>query len=235
MIRHPAETPKGPLALRVRIVPGWRQFFAAALLSLALSRPAIPGEIEVGRFSAGDLSGWTPKIFQGETSYTLVEDHGTTVLRAESRKAASGLYKEIRLDPSSAPILRWSWKIERTLVKGDGRTKAGDDYAARVYVVFPSVLFWRTRAINYIWANKLPAGDSRPNAYTSNAVMVAVESGDENAGHWIREERNLYADYRRLFGKDPPEIGAVAIMTDTDNTGGEAVAWYGDITLGSEQ
>lgn len=210
---------------------GWI-LVAAALLILAFPPPVLSGDIVVGSFSTGDLSGWTPKRFKGETSYTLVDDGGRAVLRAESRAAASGLVKEIRLDPRSVPVLRWSWKIERTLPSGDERTKAGDDYAARVYVVFPSVLFWRTRAVNYIWANRLPVGESLPNAYTSNAVMVAVESGDEKAGTWVHEERNIYEDFRALFGKEPPEIGAVAIMTDTDNTGGEAVAWYGDITLG---
>ncbi|MCL5884091.1 MAG: DUF3047 domain-containing protein [Deltaproteobacteria bacterium] len=66
----------------------------------------------------------------------------------------------VSLDPKAYPRLSWSWKIVRTIGKGDERTKAGDDYAARVYVVFPSVLFWKTRAVNYIWANRL----SRPAA-----------------------------------------------------------------------
>lgn len=209
---------------------GWNA--AAAILLAMIASPSLSADLAVGSFSRGDLTGWTPKIFQGETAYRLVEDDGRTVLKAESRGAASGLFKEVRLDPRSAPVLRWSWKIERTLATGDERTKAGDDYAARVYVVFPSVLFWRTRAINYIWANKLPAGESLPNAYTANAVMVAVESGNGKAGTWVREERNIYEDYRELFGKEPPDLGAVAIMTDTDNTGEEAVAWYGDISLG---
>ena len=100
-----------------------------------------------------------------------------------------------------------------------------------MYVVFPRTLFWKTRAINYIWANKLPKGATLPNAFSSNALMIAVESGDEKAGTWVSEERNVYEDYRMLFGEDPPAIGAVALMTDTDNTGGEAVAYYGDITL----
>ncbi|HZV81636.1 MAG TPA: DUF3047 domain-containing protein [Geobacteraceae bacterium] len=39
------------------------------------------------------------------------------------------------------------------------------------------------------------------------------------------------ADYRRLFGEEPGTLGAVAIMTDSDNTGGRASAWYGDIVL----
>lgn len=232
MIRHPVRVLHTRLhAPRKGKAQGWKTI-AGALFFLVLSRPALSGEIAVGRFSSGDLSGWSPKIFHKQTSYRLVEDDGTTVLRAESRAAASGLVKAIRLDPRSLPILRWSWKIERTLERGDGRTKAGDDSAARVYVVFPNVLFWRTRAVNYIWANRLPVGRSLPNAYTSNAVMVAVESGNDRAGTWVREERNLYEDYRTLFGREPPEIGAVAIMTDTDNTGGEAVAWYGDITIG---
>jgi len=232
MIRHPARIPKNRFsAPRAGKAQGWKAI-AGALFLLALSRPASTEEIVVGRFSTGDLSGWSPRIFHEETSYRLVKDDGTTVLQAESRAAASGLVKEIRLDPRSLPILRWSWKIERTLEKGDERTKAGDDYAARVYVVFPNILFWKTRAVNYIWANRLPVGRSVPNAYTSNSVMVAVESGNDRAGTWVREERNIYEDYRALFGKEPPEIGAVAIMTDTDNTGGEAVAWYGDITLG---
>ena len=42
-------------------------------------------------------------------------------------------------------------------------------------------------------------------------------------------EKHLVEDYRRAFGEDPPKVGAVAIMTDTDNTGEEAVAWYGAI------
>ncbi len=41
-------------------------------------------------------------------------------------------------------------------------TKGGNDYTARVYVVFPSVLFWKTRAVNYIWANRLPRGSFSP-------------------------------------------------------------------------
>ena len=106
-----------------------------------------------------------------------------------------------------------------------------DDYAARVYVVFPSALFWRTKAINYIWANKLAAGEAVPNPFTSNACMIAVQSGAAHVGQWLEEKRNLLEDYQKCFGEDPPKAGAVAIMTDTDNTEEQAVAWYGPIRL----
>ena len=62
-------------------------------------------------------------------------------------------------------------------------------------------------------------------------MMVAVESGSSLAGRWLQEERDILADYKQLFGEDPPKAGAVAMMTDTDNTGASAVAWYGDIVI----
>jgi hypothetical protein len=111
------------------------------------------------------------------------------------------------------------------------KTKAGDDYSARMYVIFPGFFFWQTKAINYVWAGRLPREDSFPNPYTGNAMMVVVESGTEKAGSWVAEQRDILADYRRLFGGEPRKLGAIAIMTDSDNTGGEATAWYGDIML----
>jgi hypothetical protein len=61
--------------------------------------------------------------------------------------------------------------------------------------------------------------------------MVAVESGTERVGEWLVERRNVLADYRRLFGEEPPAVGAIAIMTDTDNTGASAEAWYDDLQI----
>jgi hypothetical protein len=86
-------------------------------------------------------------------------------------------------------------------------------------------------ALNYIWANKLPIGQAVPNPFTANAMMIAVQSGPGLTGQWIEETRNVFEDYRRSFGTDPPRAGAIAIMTDTDNTGEEATAWYGPIRI----
>ncbi len=208
---------------------------AIVAMFLAVMPAAAAGDagapILIDDFTGGLSTRWEKKIFEGETVYSPVVEEGRAAVKAESRASASALIRRVSFDPKEYPRLTWSWKISRTIGKGDERTKAGDDYAARVYVVFPSALFWKTRAINYIWANRLPRGDFLPNAYTGNAVMVAVESGDGDAGKWIGEERNLLEDFRRAFGDDPPEAGAVAIMTDTDNTGEHAVAWYGSIRL----
>jgi hypothetical protein len=87
------------------------------------------------------------------------------------------------------------------------------------------------RAINYVWAAHMPRGSFAASPYTKNAFVVAVESGDGKAGEWLTEERNIYEDYRKVFGEEPPHLGGIAIMTDTDDTGDEVTAWYGDIAL----
>jgi len=191
-------------------------------------------ELAVSRFAVEGLNGWTPKSFKGETEYQLITDNGRVVVRATSHAAASGLVKKLAFSPAKYRYLRWSWKIDRTLAGGDEKIKAGDDYAARLYIVFPGRFFWQTRAINYIWANRLGKGENIANPFTAQAMMVAVESGPALTGRWLAEERDILADYRQLFGEEPEEATAIAIMTDTDNTGESAVAWYGDITLSTD-
>jgi hypothetical protein len=210
---------------------------AALLSALLLAWPwAALGaqQLKLGHFSAGDLSGWEEKSFAGHTKYELVEDRGRKVLKATSQAAASGLFKEVDIDLKKHPILRWSWKVEGVIAGGDARSKSGDDYPARVYMVFPAFFFWNTQGISYIWANKLTQGEAVPNAFAGQVMMLAVESGPQKAGQWLSEERNVYEDYKRLFGEEPPPLGAVAIMTDTDNTKAKAVAYYGDITLSAK-
>jgi hypothetical protein len=67
------------------------------------------------------------------------------------------------------------------------------------------------------------------NPYTDRTMMFALQSGEAGARQWVTERRNVFEDYRRAFGEEPPRISGVGIMTDTDNTGETATAWYGDI------
>ncbi len=210
-----------------------------------LTRPAAPDELP---------DGWKPLVFKkipATTHYSIVPDGAGFVLKADSRAAASGLYRTVDLAATDYPVLSWRWKVENVLAKGDERRKEGDDYAARIYVAFrydaeAATLWERTwygayrliygeyppkAAINYIWANRLPKGAAIDNAFTDRAKMIAVRSGPEEIGRWLSEERNVYEDYRRLFGHEPPRIAGVAVMTDTDNTGESTVAYYDEIVL----
>lgn len=196
--------------------------------------------LTVGRFSAGDLSGWETKSFKGQTQYRLVPADGggadgQHVLRAESGGTASGLFKRLHVDLARTPILHWRWRVDNILTSIDERTKQGDDYPARIYVVISGgVWFWRTQALNYVWSSYQPPGASWPNAFTSHAVMLAVESGSSKLGRWVDFRRDVRQDLRRYLGMTAESIDAVAIMTDTDNSGQHAVAYYGDIYFSSE-
>jgi hypothetical protein len=206
-------------------------FFGLAMLTQSVCSE----EILVDDYQNGLSPKWKERIFKGKTQYEVVEEDGRLCIKATSNSSASGLYFEVDYDLRDYPILTWSWKIDRVISKGDASKKVGDDYAARVYVVFPSWNFWNPKAISYIWANKLPRGKTVPSPFSKNTFMVALESGHERVQGWVQEKRNVLEDYRRLFGKDPPRAGGVAIMTDTDNTGAKATAWYGPIRMLSDK
>ncbi|PIR19280.1 MAG: hypothetical protein COV48_02870 [Elusimicrobia bacterium CG11_big_fil_rev_8_21_14_0_20_64_6] len=195
---------------------------------------------------------WEPLIFpkiEAHTSYEWSES--SSAIHAVSVKAASGMIFRHGGPVADTPILRWRWEVAEAVAKGNERERRGDDYAARLYITFqydPSRAGWATRlkyaaakaihgeypphnALTYIWANKLAAGEAAPSPYTDRVMMVAVRSGNSAAGAWRSEERNVLEDYRRLFGEDPPPYAGIALMTDTDNTGGSAEAWYADISL----
>mgnify|MGYP001987587632 CR=1 FL=1 len=49
------------------------------------------------------------------------------------------------------------------------------------------------------------------------------------------EERAKRKAVEVLFGETPPAIVGIAIMSDADNTGEQATAWYGDLVLTADQ
>jgi len=188
-------------------------------------------EIVIDDFSSGIKPTWKSKSFKGVTEYTWTREDNRGFVKAVSRGTASGLYHPIEFEPHRYPYLTWQWKVDTIPAGGDASRRSGDDYGARIYVIFPSFFFWNTRAINYVWATKLPKGEVLPNPFTSNSMMISVESGPAETGKWLSETRNIYEDYKRVFGKEPPLVGAIAIMTDTDNTGESAAAGYGPIAV----
>jgi hypothetical protein len=190
----------------------------------------------IGHFSVGSLAQWQSKSFKGQTEYRLVDLEGAKALKATSHGSASGLFKERRIDLRKTPFMNWSWRIENRLGHIDEQEKSGDDYAARVYVVASGGLaFWRTRAINYVWASTSPKGRIWPNAFAGDhVIMIALRSAGDQTGVWHMEKRNILADLKQQFGEDIQYIDAVAIMTDTDNAQGKATAYYGDIYFSKE-
>ncbi|WP_420454482.1 DUF3047 domain-containing protein [Rubrivirga sp.] len=226
------------------------------VLSLGLAAFA-PSDYVVASFSnmrpGGSINGWETMSLGDapHSQYALVRDGSTTVVRGRADGSASGLVRRIDLDANRFPVLVWRWKADNVIPGGDIRRRSGDDYPARIYVTFdydPSDLSFGdrvkyralralgyddipVRALSYVWANKAGETQIVPNAFTDWVQMVPVQSGASGLGQWQTERRDVVRDYRAAFGEDPPPISGIAIMTDADNTGGSATAYFGDIRM----
>lgn len=182
------------------------------------------------------LEAWKNKMFQGSTQYQPVLVQGMPAIKAVAQASASGLFREIKIDLSKTPFLNWRWLSKDSFRGNDERRKSGDDYVARIYIVRSGgALFWRTKALNYVWSSHQPVGAMWPSAFTSNAQMIAVSSGPARTGDWITVKRNVRDDLRNAFGQeDIDTIDAIAIMTDADNTGQTVEAYYGEIYFSAQ-
>jgi hypothetical protein len=232
-------------------------FALVALIPPSIVR-AESDDMVVGAFSEASEGsnappGWHSLRFKKvskPTEYSVVREGDSVVVRAESRASASGLTRDVSIDLKEYPVVAWRWKVENLIAHGNVTKKQGDDYAARLYLTFAyesDKVSWSRKAkykagrllfgdipiaaINYIWDRVTPVDTVIPNAYTDFVQMIVVESGGANVGRWMDEERNLFDDYQRAFGGEPPRVNGVTIMTDTDNTGETAIAYYGDIAF----
>jgi len=184
--------------------------------------------------SLGKL-GWKERSFSGYSRYTLVDHQGTRAIRGQADASASALYQDESIDLRKTPILRWQWQVGNTFDIRDERSKAGDDFPARVYVVYKKGPFpWNTLAINYVWSSGNDIGDHWGSAYTDKSHVVVLQSGDSHLGQWVSERRDVAQDFKTFFGIDVKKINGYAIMVDGDNTGSTATTWFANIDF-SEQ
>lgn len=215
-------------------------------------------QIIAGNFSGQPENGslpdnWEPLLFDGiekHTIYTHIFAGEAGIIQATSQASSSGLIRRIKIDPSLYPTISFRWKIQDSIPSADLTRKQGDDAPARVYITFAydaaQVSWWEAvqfetikllygeyppiSSLIYVWASHAEQGTILTSPYTSRVKVIVLESGAKRKGKWISEKRDIRADYRMAFGSDDiPMISGVAIMTDTDNTGEEAIAWYGDI------
>ena len=183
------------------------------------------------------LKEWEEKIFKNKVVYRIEKDEPLSYTRATSTAAASALYYRIRLDSRvRAPVVSWKWRVGRFPVKKLPEslgTQNEDDFAGRVYVIFPAVFFTNSKVLEYIWAEKLPVGMTDTSPYSKNIKLLVLESGAAEEGQWRSEERDIVSDYLKVFGRPPEyDIGAVAFMTNAEHTGTSADAMYDEIKLG---
>ena len=201
------------------------------VLILAIGQVFAMTRVELPLFSAGELDRWQQESFAGQTTYQLKQLENRQVLEATSEQSASILYFPVDVDLTQTPVLNWSWARQQAIDPGTETEKTGDDFVARVYVVKKGGLFfWNTRAINYVWSAQQRKNSVWDNPFAGDkAKMISVRDDRDAGATWYSEKRNILEDYKQLHGKDIQTIDGVAIMTDSDNSGLSAKAYYGDI------
>ncbi|MBV7296331.1 DUF3047 domain-containing protein [Enterovibrio paralichthyis] len=199
--------------------------------------------VELPKFTEEELPHWEMKIFSGETFYQALPSEN--ILKAQSNCTASGLMFKQKIDLQKTPYLNWSWKISNKLPPLSQRTKKGDDYAARIYLIIHKGFFpWSNKALNYVWSGSNNMGEHWNNPYAGEKVkMLAVRDADSEVNVWYAEKRNVYQDLITLFGDEGSEqanlksyqyIDVVALMTDTDDSSSSVESYYGPISFSSE-
>src|SRR5438445_181285 len=181
----------------------------------------------------GIPAGWTAKEFVGHASVELVRDEARLALRLRSEHSSFALYRDVVVDLGEFPFLSWSWKVVRLPPDGDVRERAADDQAAQVYVIFPR---WpaplrNSDVVGYVWDSRAPVGTQVTSTKAGNVKIIVVASGRSQAETWRLERRDVAKDYVALFGRQPPRVGQVAVMIDTNDTHGTAEAFIGDLVF----
>ena len=227
------------------------------LLTLLLVSFGLYADVSAPLFSALKSGQSLPKPFNfialpkiKHNAVSLVEDAGTTVLKVESDNSAGSVGIPLTATRETGnTTLEWRWKINRKLEKADMSKKASDDFAGRVYVFFDvpldSLSFVErskirlaravagadvpTAALCYVWDNTHAVGHTQWSPYTNRVRKIVLQTGGTNINKWMKESRDVGADFKTAFGFDAPAVTGVAVGNDTDNTDEAVTTWYGDV------
>ena len=178
----------------------------------------------------GVPSGWGGESFGRRADYDFTIEPSS--IRLGSRNDHSTIVKDItgKINLKETPILEWNWKATILPAGGDLRQKERTDMAAALYVLWPRVpALLRSRIIGYVWDTTTPANTMLKSQKTGTVTFVVLRSGAEDLGKWLAERRNVFEDYRRIFGEIPDDPKAISISIDSNDTQSTAESFMGPI------
>jgi len=234
------------------LVPG----LLVALVAVSASAQQPP---EIPPFSkmapGGPLQGWKPfqlASTKKDTEYRLVTEDGVVALLAVAHGSASAVEFKTQFDPRQFPMISFRWKVAQGIPDANNDDMNKEDSPVRVMVGFDgdsSKLGLKDKfasslaqtasgqplpyaTLMYIWGEKVPLDSITVSKRTSRIRMLALDVDDKGLGQWHSFTRNMVEDFKRAFNEEPGKVISIQLLTDTDNTGGDARAYYGDIGVG---
>jgi hypothetical protein len=184
--------------------------------------------VSAGLGADGIPNDWALKQwFGGGHDIRIEKNDEKPVLHLVSKQNSFGVYKNFDFDIHDNPYLSWRWKVTVLPTGGDVRNKKTDDQAAQVYVLFPKFpSAINTRLVGYIWENLTPKDLHVTSQKSSNTRYVVLRNHSDPLNQWMEEKRDVLQDYRDLFGDEPPQVGGVTLMIDSDDTKSTAESYF---------
>ena len=205
---------------------------------LIVNNISFADEVKVFDFTEVELSKLKIRKVRGadnKTIYTVGSNKNGNFLKAVADNAASGLGKEVKIDLNKTPFINITWKIEKDLPGIKENSKKGHDFAARVFAVKKTgATPLSNRAINYVFSSNSEVGFNSPSPYTKKSIDNVLASTKNNLNKWITVKANVKEDFKKFHDLDVNELDGLAIMSDTDNSKMEAIAYYQNIYFSAE-
>jgi hypothetical protein len=208
----------------------------AAVLLVAAPAAQAEERVVVADFSSAVKAGAPPPGWElgeksGKADLAFVQDGDVSAARFRSVNTSFSLQKEVKVDLERFPELTWRWKVTKLPVGGDFRNSATDDQAAQLFVAFS-----RSKAIVYVWSSTVTAGTMKSTSPAPGMTVqvVVLRSGHKQVGEWIRERRDVYRDYRKLFGAEPPPVSVVRLQINSQHIGTTAESFFADIAFNAK-
>ena len=204
-----------------------------SIIYLFFLTPTFSQNINVFEFTEAELSTLKVRKVRGadaKTNYTLGDNENGKFLRAEANNSASGLGKEILINLIETPFLNITWKVEKDLSGINENSKKGHDYAARVFVVKKTgATPLSNRAMNYVFSSNYDVNTYHPSPFTKKSIDYVLSTTKENLNEWVTVKVNVREHFKKFHDLDLEEINGVAIMSDTDNSKLNSIAYYQNI------
>ena len=189
--------------------------------------------IKIFEFTEKELSELVVRKVRGadnKTNYSVGSNENGNFLKAVSNNAASGLGKEVKIDLNKTPFINITWKVEKDLKGLKEDTKKGHDFAARVFAVKKTgATPLSNRAINYIFSSNNDVGQNWPSPYTKKSVDNVLSTTKNSLDEWVTVKANVKKDFKTFHNLDVGELDGLAIMSDTDNSKKNSVAYFQNI------
>ena len=113
-------------------------------------------------------------------------------------------------------------------------SKKGHDYAARVFVVKKTgATQLSNRAMNYVFSSNKNVNTYHPSPFTKKSIDYVLSTTKDNFNEWVTVKVNVREHFKKFHNLNLEEINGIAIMSDTDNSKLNSIAYYQNIYFSS--